>query len=79
MASLRVPEIGETVKLIGLSAVKMRNDKIASVNGYCAENTEIEVVTISDFIGGDTIIGTNGCLYPLVPEFDNDFYAVVYG
>jgi len=85
MANLRSPDKGDKVTLIGMTAVKITNrsyekkdlivDEAIFIHGYCTYG-KTETVMVDGYIG-DSIIGTNGKLYPLRQEFDDDFYVVV--
>ena len=69
---------GKKVKLMGLSATKLyygdEGEKFIC-HGYVVGS--VRSVEVERFIGGDTIIGSDGNLYSLKPEFDSDFYAIV--
>jgi len=71
--------IGNTVKLIGISACNVHPPVFPRfkgyINGYVC-GMDPETVVIVDIMGDGTIIGENGKLYPMKPDND-DFYAVV--
>ena len=75
MANLALPKIGEQVTLLGLVSVKILDAGKLFTYGYFTYG-EKETVTVANYIG-DSLIGTNGKLYPLRKEYDSDFYVIV--
>ena len=75
MANLALPKLGDKVKLLGCTSVKLLDEHKLFTYGYFTYN-EPETITIENYIG-DSLIGTNGKLYPLRKEFDCDFYVIV--
>jgi len=74
-------QIGKQVTLQPLTAVKMYSEANGRfiVTGYVYDRKNKPIdVEVESYINGITIIGTDGCLYPLKPEHDCDFYAVVH-
>ena len=79
-------EKGQTVNLICCESCKLHlykdREEYKMVHGYTTgvlyplTSNIVEEVTIEGFIG-DSIIGTNGKLYPLAAEFDNGFYSII--